>query len=241
MMKTWAVETEGLGVVRGGRTVLRDVDVRVRTGSVVGLLGPSGCGKTTFVRVLVGVQQRVDGTVRVLGRPAGSPDLRRRVGYVTQAASVYPDLTVRQNLLYAAATAGLGRRAGREAVVRTVEEVDLTDRADELTGRLSGGQRSRVCLGAALLPGPELLVLDEPTVGLDPVLRRDLWAMFHRLAAAGTTLVVSSHVMDEADRCDDLVLLREGQVVARGTPGELRDATGAADVETAFLSLVGAL
>lgn len=241
MMKTWAVETDGLSVERGGRTVLRDVDVRVRAGSVVGLLGPSGCGKTTFARVLVGVQQRVDGTVRVLGRPAGSPDLRRRVGYVTQAASVYPDLTVRQNLLYAAATAGLERRAGRDAVGRTLRDVDLTDRADELTGRLSGGQRSRVCLGAALLPGPELLVLDEPTVGLDPVLRRDLWAMFHRLAAAGTTLVVSSHVMDEADRCDDLVLLREGQVVARGTPGGLRTRTGAADIETAFLALVEAL
>jgi ABC-2 type transport system ATP-binding protein len=237
----WAVEAEDVTVVRGSTTALEGVSLRVTSGAVVGLLGPSGCGKTTLMRAVVGVQQRVTGTLRVLGRPAGDPELRRRVGYVTQGASVYPDLTVRQNLLYAAAVAGIDRRSAPDVVERTLEDVDLTDKSDALTSRLSGGQRSRVCLGAALLPSPELLVLDEPTVGLDPVLRRDLWEMFHRLAEGGTTLLVSSHVMDEADRCDDLVLVRDGRVVAQDTPAALRERTGAADIETAFLSLVGAL
>ncbi|WP_380167424.1 ABC transporter ATP-binding protein [Jannaschia sp. R86511] len=241
MVNDWAVEVADLGVERGGARVLDAVSLRVPAGSVVGLLGPSGCGKTTLMRAVVGVQQRVTGTLRVLGRPAGDPELRRRVGYVTQGASVYPDLTVRQNLLYAAAVAGLDRRRAATAVERTLAEVDLQAQAGSLTARLSGGQRSRVGLGAALLPGPELLVLDEPTVGLDPVLRRELWQLFHRLAAAGTTLLVSSHVMDEADRCDDLVLLRAGRVVAQDSPAGLRERTGAADVETAFLALVGAL
>lgn len=241
MMKDAAVELVDVSVVRGGRRVLDGVGLHVRAGSVVGLLGPSGSGKTTLIRAVVGVQQHVDGVVRVLGEPAGSPGLRRRVGYVTQGAGTYPDLTVRQNLQYAAATAGLRRRDVAAAVAATMTDVDLVDRAESLTGRLSGGQRSRVCLGAALLPRPDLLVLDEPTVALDPVLRRDLWQLFHRLAAAGTTLLVSSHVMDEADRCDALVLLRDGRVVAQDSPAGLRQTTGAADVETAFLHLVGAL
>jgi ABC-2 type transport system ATP-binding protein len=241
MTTPWAIEVADLSVERGPNLALDSVSLRVGTGTVVGLLGPSGCGKTTLMRAIVGVQQRVTGTVQVLGRPAGDPELRRRVGYVTQGASVYPDLTVRQNLLYAAAVAGVDRRRAGEAVERTLDDVDLTDKADALTSRLSGGQLSRVCLGAALLPAPELLVLDEPTVGLDPVLRRDLWQMFHRLAEAGTTLLVSSHVMDEADRCDDLVLVRDGRVVAQDTPAGLRSRTGAADVETAFLALVEAV
>jgi len=240
-MKTWALEVEDVSVDRGATRALDHVSLRVAGGTVVGLLGPSGCGKTTLMRAVVGVQQHVTGTLRVLGLPAGEVALRRRVGYVTQGVSVYPDLTVRQNLIYAAAVAGVHRREVGAAVDRTLADVDLTEKAGSLTARLSGGQRSRVDLGAALLPSPDLLVLDEPTVGLDPVLRRDLWQLFHRLAASGTTLLVSSHVMDEADRCDDLVLLREGRVIAQGTPDGLRARTGAADVETAFLSLVGAL
>ncbi len=241
MVKDAAVELVDVSVVRGGYRAVDGVSLRVATGTVVGLLGPSGSGKSTLIRAVVGVQQHVRGRVTVLGRPAGSPALRRRVGYVTQGAGIYPDLTVRQNLQYAAAAAGLPRRDVRGAVDRTRVDVDLAERADSLTGRLSGGQRSRVCLGAALLPQPDLLVLDEPTVGLDPVLRRDLWQLFHRLAASGRTLLVSSHVMDEADRCDDLVLLRDGRVVAQDTPAGLRRATGTDDVEAAFLHLVGAV
>jgi len=229
-----AVVVDGLRVVRGSLEVLPGISLSVPRGQVVGLLGPSGSGKTTLLRSIVGVQVVAGGTVTVLGEPAGSPGLRSRVGYVTQDPSVYGDLTVRANLTYFAALVG----ARRDAVERTMEEVDLTANADSRVDRLSGGERSRVSLGAALVGSPELLVLDEPTVGLDPVLRRDLWAMFHRLAGDGTTLLVSSHVMDEATRCDRLMLLREGHLLADDTPDGLLARTGAPDAERAFLALI---
>ncbi|NJP68941.1 ABC transporter ATP-binding protein [Streptomyces spiramenti] len=234
-----AVEALGLTVVRGGRSVLHDVALTVAAGAVTGLLGPSGCGKTTLLRSVVGTQARVRGRLRVLGLPAGDPGLRSRIGYVTQEPSVYRDLTIRQNLDYYAAVLGVPRRHRAAEVERVLGDVDLLDRAGALTADLSGGQLSRASLAVALLGRPELLVLDEPTVGLDPVLRRDLWRLFHRLADRhGVTLLVSSHVMDEADRCDRLLLMREGRVLADDTPDGLRRATGATTVENAFLHLV---
>jgi ABC-2 type transport system ATP-binding protein len=230
-----AVEIDGLRVARGGRVVLDGVSLRVETGAVTGLLGPSGSGKTTLMRAIVGVQQVAGGSVRVLGLPAGAAKLRPRVAYVTQAPAVYADLSVRENLRYFARIL----RAPRTAVDAAIERVSLGDVADRVVARLSGGQRARVSLATALLGEPELLVLDEPTVGLDPVLRRDLWAMFHGLAAAGATLLVSSHVMDEAERCDELVLLRDGAVLATGTPAALRERTGADALDDVFLRLVG--
>jgi ABC-2 type transport system ATP-binding protein len=230
----YAVEIDGLDVDRGGRSVLRGLSARLQAGRVTGLLGPSGCGKTTLIRAIVGVQRVTGGDVRVLGEPAGSPSLRRRVAYVTQSPSVYADLTVQENLRYFASV--LGVPPGQ--IGRALAAVDLADAGDQLTGTLSGGQRSRVSLAAALLGEPDLLVLDEPTVGLDPVLRRDLWTLFHRLAGDGATLLVSSHVMDEAARCDRLLLMREGGLVADTTPGELRERTGEQEMETAFLKLV---
>ncbi|HET8599164.1 MAG TPA: ABC transporter ATP-binding protein [Segeticoccus sp.] len=229
-----AISCRDLRVVRGERVVLPRVSLDVPRGQVIGLLGPSGSGKTTLMRAVVGVQRVAGGSVTVLGEPAGSAVLRSRVGYVTQAPSVYDDLTVRANLTYFATILG----AAPDAVERTLAAVDLADHADQRVGRLSGGQRSRVSLAAALVGDPELLVLDEPTVGLDPVLRRDLWELFHRLAGAGTTLLVSSHVMDEATRCDRLLLLREGEVLADDTLAGLLARTGAADAETAFLTLI---
>ena len=231
-----AVVVDGLHVVRGGRVVLDRLSLAVPRGQVVGLLGPSGCGKSTLMRSIVGVQEVAGGTVTVLGLPAGTRPLRDRVGYVTQAPSVYDDLTVVENLRYFGAVA----HVPRAEVDRVLREVDLADHAGDLTGRLSGGQHSRVSLAVALLGSPELLVLDEPTVGLDPVLRRDLWDLFHRLAAAGATLLVSSHVMDEARRCDRLLLMRDGALLADDTPRSLLDATGTGDVEDAFLELAGA-
>jgi ABC-2 type transport system ATP-binding protein len=230
------VAVRGLRVRRGGRLVLPGISVEVASGRVTGLLGPSGSGKTTLMRAIVGVQIVERGEVSVLGRPAGSPELRHRVGYVTQAPSVYGDLTVRENLGY------FGRilRAPRERVGEALETVALEERADQIVRTLSGGERSRVSLASALIGRPDLLVLDEPTVGLDPVLRRDLWRMFHELADGGATLLVSSHVIDEAERCDDLVLLRDGQVVATGSPDDLRRRTGRDDLEEAFLVLAEA-
>jgi ABC-2 type transport system ATP-binding protein len=236
-----AVRAHGLAVVRGGTRVLRGLDFAVPRGSVTGLLGPSGCGKTTLMRAIVGAQAKVTGTIEVLGRPAGSAELRHRIGYVTQDPSVYGDLTVRQNLDYFAAILGVPHAERAAHVAAALTDVDLASRADALTDNLSGGQRSRVSLAVALLGAPELLVLDEPTVGLDPVLRRDLWDLFHRIAhEREATLLISSHVMDEADRCQRLLLMRAGRVLADDTPEALRAATGGGSVEDAFLHLVDA-
>jgi ABC-2 type transport system ATP-binding protein len=231
---SYAVEIDGLHVVRGGTVVLDGLSLRIQAGAVTGLLGPSGSGKTTLLRSIVGVQIVERGTVTVLGRDAGDPDLRHRVAYATQAASVYDDLAVRENLRYFAAVLG----ATPDDVDRALRDVALDEHADAVVGRLSGGQRSRVSLAVALLGSPELIVLDEPTVGLDPVLRDDLWGMFHALADAGRTLLVSSHVMDEATRCDELVLMRDGAVIAQEPPAALLARTGTADAERAFVALV---
>lgn len=229
-----AVTAEGLVVVRGAVEVLHGISVEIATGGVTGLLGPSGSGKTTLLRCILGLQRISRGSVFVLGRPNGDPALRTEVGYATQEASVYDDLTVRQNLRYFAALLG----TGAADVDRVIEAVQLGDYANRLAGRLSGGQRSRVSLAVAMLGTPRLLVLDEPTVGLDPLLRADLWALFHRVASDGVSVLVSSHVMDEAERCDRLLLLREGAVLAHDTPSALKNRTGADSMEAAFLNLV---
>jgi len=229
-----AVRVVRLRVVRGRAVVLPELSCEVPSGAVTGLLGPSGSGKSTLLRAVVGVQRVAGGTIDVLGLPAGSPSLRARVGYMTQAPSVYSDLTVRENLRFFARVLG----APPAAVAKAIADVALDDFSDRVVARLSGGQRTRVSLAAALLGSPELLVLDEPTVGLDPVLRRDLWELFHTLADGGTTLLVSSHVMDEADRCDTLLLLRDGTLIAQDTPAAIRARTGAEQLDEAFLRLV---
>jgi ABC-2 type transport system ATP-binding protein len=229
-----AVRVRDLDVVRGSTHALRSVSLDVPEGRVTGLLGPSGSGKTTLMRAIVGVQIVRRGTVEVLGKPAGDPELRRRVGYVTQAPSVYRDLTPRENLEYFARLVG----APPERIDEVLETVDLARLSRRHVGSLSGGEHSRVSLAAALLPSPELLVLDEPTVGLDPLLRRDLWRTFRGLAESGTTLLVSSHVMDEAENCDELILVRDGRIVAQDTPEELLRRTGADDIGDAFLVLI---
>jgi ABC-2 type transport system ATP-binding protein len=232
MMKN-AIEVRGLTVIRSGRRVLDQLDLEVGAG-VTGLLGPSGCGKSTLLRAIVGVQQVAGGEVQVLGEPAGSASLRHRIGYVTQATSVYNDLTVTENLRFFARVLG----APDDEVDKAVDAVDLRSHADAVVGRLSGGQQSRASLAVALIGSPDLLVLDEPTVGLDPVLRRDLWKLFHEIADAGAAVLVSSHVMDEAERCDQLLLMRDGEILAQDTPAAIKQDAGAADIESAFLRLV---
>ena len=233
-----AIRIDRLHVVRGGRPVVAELSLSVPRGQLVGLLGPSGCGKTTLMRSIVGVQVIAGGTVQVLGVAAGSRSLRHRVGYLTQAPSVYLDLSIWENLRSVAAVLGIPKSGRPAEIDRVLTLVDLQRLASARVQELSGGESSRVSLAAALLGTPELLVLDEPTVGLDPVLRRDLWAIFRRLSDAGVTLLVSSHVMDEAGRCDRLLLMREGAILADDTLRGVLAATGAADAEQAFLTLV---
>ncbi|HEY7932514.1 MAG TPA: ABC transporter ATP-binding protein [Solirubrobacteraceae bacterium] len=233
-MANAAIEIEDLHVLRGGHPVLRGISLQVPSGSVTGLLGPSGCGKSTLMRAIVGVQVVAGGQVTVLGDQAGSPELRRRVGYVTQAPSVYWDLSVEENLRYFAALVDVGA----QRISQVIQTVGLDGHEDRVVGSLSGGERSRVSLASALLGDPDLLVLDEPTVGLDPVLRSELWSTFHELASAGTTLLISSHVMDEASECDELLLIREGALLEQTTPGRLREQTGEQDLGRAFLAVI---
>ena len=229
-----AVEITGLTVRRGKRTVLRSLSLTIPRGAITGLLGPSGCGKTTLMRAIVGTQIVSSGTVTVLGSPAGSPPLRRTVGYVTQAPSVYRDLTVRENVQYFGSL--YGRR--RADVASAIASVGLADHASSRAGELSGGQLGRVSLASALVAEPELIVLDEPTVGLDPVLRSELWSRFTDIAASGTTVLVSSHVMEEAEHCSRLVLMRDGTVLAQSSPDALLARTNEATLDRAFLSLI---
>jgi ABC-2 type transport system ATP-binding protein len=232
-----AVEVERLRVTRGGTLVLPSLTATVSRGRVTGLLGPSGSGKSTLLRAIVGVQRIDSGSVRVLGQDAGTPALRRTIAYRPQAPSVYGDLTVGENLRYFGRIHG----AGTDVQRRVLETVGLERNMRRVVHGLSGGEQARVSLAIALVGNPELLVLDEPTVGLDPLLRRELWAMFRDLASAGATLLISSHVMDEADHCDELLLLREGRIIATGTPAELRARTGTADLSEAFVRLIEAV
>lgn len=234
MMNNSAVEISQLYVRRGAVHVFDGIDLAIPRGQITGLLGPSGCGKTTLMRSIVGVQKIASGDVTVLGEPSGARQLRQRVAYGTQGASVYGDLTVRQNLSYFAALLN----APRGDVDRVINEVGLGPQSGQLVDSLSGGQATRVSLAVALIGSPELVVLDEPTVGLDPVLRAELWALFRGLADRGVTLIVSSHVMDEAVRCDRLLLMREGRIIADTTPSALLADTGTTDAESAFLALI---
>jgi ABC-2 type transport system ATP-binding protein len=229
-----AVSLRQVTVLRGGRPALDDVTCAVRSGSVTGVVGPSGCGKTTMMRSIVGVQRHVSGALDVLGRPAGDPSLRSAVGYLTQTPAVYADITVAANLRYFAAIVA----APEGDVDRVLDVVGLAGEAGRRVDRLSGGQRARVALASVLLGSPRLLVHDEPTVGLDPALRAELWATFRALAAAGSTLLVSTHVMDEAARCDRVLLLRDGRLLTDEPPADLLARTGAGDLDEAFLRLV---
>ncbi|MBX7434286.1 ABC transporter ATP-binding protein [Mycobacterium sp. Y57] len=229
-----AVVIDHLHVVRGKHEALHDFSVRIARGTITALLGPSGCGKSTLMRSIVGTQIVASGTVTVLGRPAGSSGLRRRVGYMPQDPTIYNDLRIIDNVRYFAALYG----ADDQDVDEAIHGVGLDDHRTAFCGDLSGGQRTRASLACALVTRPELLVLDEPTVGLDPLLRVDLWETFHHLARSGITLLVSSHVMDEADHCDDLLLIRDGHLLAHTTPAKLREDTGCKSLEEAFLSVI---
>ncbi|ACV76993.1 ABC transporter ATP-binding protein [Nakamurella multipartita] len=231
-----AITVTELVVRRGKATVLDGLTCRIAAGRITGLLGPSGAGKTTLIRAVVGVQVVRAGTVTVLGRPAGTPALRDKIGYVSQSPSIYLDLTVAENTNYFAAVAGVDRSAARAAI----EQVGLAEAAGQLAGNLSGGQQSRASLACAIVGDPPVLVLDEPTVGLDPVLREELWDFFAQRARDGVSVLVSSHVMDEANRCDTLLLMRAGELLADETPAAIKQRAGTDDMDRAFLNLIRA-
>jgi ABC-2 type transport system ATP-binding protein len=233
-MQDASIAAEGLVVERNGKIILDNLNFRISPGKLTGLIGPSGSGKTTLIRSIVGAQKISGGSLAVLGLPAGDKKLRPQIGYVTQDPAVYGDLTVAQNLKYFAVILGVGS----EAISRVLEQVDLRDQTDQIVDTLSGGQRARVSLAVALLGDAQLLVFDEPTVGLDPLLRKNLWEMFRTLARSGRTLLISSHVMDEAEKCDDLLLLRDGKILSFSAKHELLRKTVTHNVEAAFLKLV---
>lgn len=231
-----AVKINNLSVTLGGRVkALNDVSIELPAGKMIGVIGPSGAGKTTLIRTIVGRLKVANDSVQVFGLSAGSSELRNTVTYMTQGLSVYSDLTVHENLVYFATMSG----QSKDEVEKVLEQVDLLDKADVLVENLSGGQKQLVSLAVALLGSPKLMVLDEPTVGLDPVLRDNLWDLFAKLAKQGTTLIISSHSMDEASRCDDLVLIREGEIIAHSSPKKLLEQTRTNSVEQGFLKLVG--
>lgn len=229
-----AIVTDDLSIIREGRNVLDHIRLSVPAGIVTGLLGPSGCGKTTLMRAIIGAQRISQGRVKVFGDPAGARQLRRRIGYVAQTASIYPDLSTIENVRYFAAMYGVS--PGR--VHHVINAVGLSGKKTELAGNLSGGQMGRVSLACALVCDPDLLILDEPTVGLDPILRAELWVQFAEYAKRGKTLLVSSHAMDEARHCAELILMRAGTILAHAAPAEIMRHTACTDLESAFISLV---
>ncbi len=241
MLMETAVEINDLSVVLDGRVqALKHVKLSLPAGKITGLIGPSGAGKTTLIRSIVGLLKTKDGAVKIFNQPAGSASLRRMVAYMAQDLSVYTDLTVKENLIYFARMKGQNRHQAAASVKELLSTIDMANKAGAVVSELSGGQQQRVSLAVALINQPKLLVLDEPTVELDPVLRSNLWKLFHKLADGGTTLIISSHSMDEASRCDDLVLIRDGKIIAHSAPNELLRKTKTASVEEAFLKLVGA-
>lgn len=229
----FAAQLIDVSVKRGRGQVLQHLNLDLRAGQIIGLLGPSGSGKSTIMRTLVGVQSKVEGQVKVLGQAAGSSGLATRVAYATQSSSVFDDISLRDNLVYAIKMLG----APKDRIAQVIAEVGLQGFEKRIVSTLSGGERNRVSLAMAMVGSPEFLILDEPTVGLDPVLRADIWSIFRTLANSGKTLLVSSHVMDEAERCDSLVFVRDGKILASGTLKDILNSTHTKSAEDAFLAL----
>ena len=234
MSETYAVEVDGVSKSFGAFKALDGITIRVRQGEIYGLLGPNGAGKTTLIRLITGLLAAHTGTVTVLGQRMPDVGVLRHIGYMTQQAALYPSLSVDENVRFFAAING-----AEEGVKDALELVRLYDRRGSVVSTLSGGMRQRCSLACALVHRPQLLLLDEPTVGVDPELRVQFWEDFRRMAASGTTIIVSSHVMDEADRCQRLGLIQYGRLIDDGTPSEIRAKAGTQNLEEAFLALAG--
>ena len=231
------VEVSGLHKHFGDTRAVDGIDLQVQRGEIYGLLGPNGSGKTTLMRLLAGLLRASAGNVRILGQEMPNKAVLSQVGYMTQATALYEDLTVRENVAFFAEM--YGSASGPEAVDAAVELVGLQERANSLVRTLSGGMKQRSSLACALVHRPRLLLLDEPTVGVDPQLRAVFWSYFRRLASEGVALIVSSHVMDEAERCDKLGFVRNGKLLAEGSAEVLRAKAGASTLDDAFLRFAG--
>lgn len=240
MLMEPAIKIKNLSVkVAGKIEVINDMNLELPRGKTIAVIGPSGAGKTTLIRSIVGRINISSGEIKVFDQYAGSSELRKQLTYMTQGLSVYSDMTINENLNFFATMAGKHKRQASKEISDILKTVELTDKKDVLVNNLSGGQKQRVSLAVALLGSPKLMVLDEPTVGLDPLLRDKLWSLFNNLAAQGTTLIITSHSMDEAERCDDLVLIRNGEVLAHSSPEELKKKTNTQTIEQSFIKIVG--
>lgn len=234
-----AVQIEGLEVQYGHQIVLPKLDLVIPKGQIIGLLGPSGCGKTTLVKSIIGINKYKSGSIYVFGKQIPSFDAMSAIGYMSQNDALYDDLSAIDNLLFFGKIYGIHGKAANIRAKELLDFVDLSNDSKKAVRYYSGGMRRRLSLAIALINRPNLLILDEPTVGIDPVLRRKFWDEFELLKSEGCTILATTHVMDEASRCDRIILLREGKIIANGTPGELLIETNTNNIEDAFLYFSG--
>lgn len=231
----WCIQTENVCRQFDDQEVIHNVSIHVRKSEIFGLLGPSGSGKTTMVKMIAGIDEATSGSIEVLGTRMPKLSMMKRIGYMAQSDAMYSELTARENLEFFGSLFGLRGDKLRKRMNEVMDLVDLSPHMKRFVGAFSGGMKRRLSLAIALMHEPEVLILDEPTVGIDPVLRQSIWDEFEKLRRDGTTILVTTHVMDEAEKCDRLGMIRDGQLIAIGTPEELKEKTGSATIESAFL------
>jgi len=235
MTQTASIDIRNVSKQFGSKVVLHDITLQVEPAQIYGLLGPSGSGKTTLVRMIAGIDEPTSGTVHVLEQRMPQLAMLTKIGYMAQSDALYGELTALENLEFFAALFGLSGSRRKRRIEEVMSLVNLTDHLKKPAASYSGGMKRRLSLAISLLHEPSVLILDEPTVGIDPVLRKAIWAELMQLCARGTTILVTTHVMDEADKCHRLGMIRDGRLTATGTPEELKRATGSATIEEAFL------
>ena len=219
----------------GDKQVLFDINLKIQSGIIYGFLGPSGCGKTTTVKIMAGILEATSGSVQVLGEAMPKLFLMKRLGYMAQSDALYTNLTAAENLVFFSSLYGMKKAESEKKIDEVLVLVNLTEHREKLVSAYSGGMKRRLSLAMSLLHDPEILILDEPTVGIDPVLRKTIWDSLTSMTEGGMTIIVTTHVMDEAEKCHELAMMRDGRLIAQGTPLELRTSIGASTIEEAFI------